>query len=108
LGVSPRKAWEAQPPGRLADFVAAVTELRASWPGGPLRARLAEAAARLNADEPQAPFLDDLACGGGDRSDNVLLGQTLAVGWVNPAAIALNLVCARQLPRCWLVDLLEW
>ena len=86
VGVSARKAWEAQPPGWTADFAAAVAELRASWPGGPLHVRLAEAAARLNAGEPQAPLLH--LASGGDRAGNVLLGRTSAAEWVNPAAVA--------------------
>jgi hypothetical protein len=53
-----------------------------------LQARLAEAAGRLNADEPHAPSLRQLTCGGRDRAGNVVLGRTLTVGWVNPAAIS--------------------
>jgi hypothetical protein len=87
MGMTPRKAWDDQPPGWAGDFAAAVADLRASWPGGPLHTRLAEAAARLNADEPQAPRLGSLASGCG-TTGNMVLGHTLAAGWVNPAAVA--------------------
>jgi hypothetical protein len=80
--------WEAESPGRLAAFAAALAGLRDSWPGGDLRARLAEAAARLNAEEPQAPSLDELSCGGSSQDGNVTLGVTAAAEWINPAAIA--------------------
>lgn len=54
----------------------------------PLQARLAEAAGRLNGEEPQAPSLGSLSCGGRDRAGNVTLGRTQITEWINPAAIA--------------------
>jgi hypothetical protein len=49
---------------------------------------LAEAAERLNAEEPQTSSLRDLTCGGDDEAGNVALGRTQNAEWNNPAAIA--------------------
>lgn len=80
--------WENQPRGQIAAFATALEELRNTWPAGPLQTRLAEAADRLNAEEPQAPSLGSLSCGGENRAGNVTLGQTQITEWINPAAIA--------------------
>lgn len=83
-----QQLWEAESPARMAAFAAALTRLRDSWPGGDLQDRLAEAAVRLNAEEPQAPRLGNLAYGGSNRDGNATLGRTVVAEWVNPAALA--------------------
>jgi hypothetical protein len=83
-----RQEWETQPRGQIAAFAVALEELRNAWPTGPVQARLAEAAGRLNAEEPRAPSLGSLSCGGEDRAGNVTLGRTQITEWINPAAIA--------------------
>jgi hypothetical protein len=72
----------------MGKSAAALTELRASWPGGDRRERLVEAAARLNAEEPRAPALGDLICGGSGREGSVTLGLSQTAEWVSPALIA--------------------
>jgi hypothetical protein len=84
----PARQWEAEPPERIAVFAAALGDLRASWPPGDLPRQLAETASRLNAEEPQAPRLGHLACGGRSHDGSILLGRTQTAEWVDPVAIA--------------------
>jgi hypothetical protein len=82
------RAWQAQLPEAVPAFAAAIDCLRQSWRAGDdLKARLSQAAERLNDHEPQAPSLGSIIRGGDDRN-HPAAAITQTTEWMDPALIA--------------------
>lgn len=81
------ESWRRQWPDAAPAFRAAIHSLRASWSqgDGEIVSRLARDAERLNAQEPQAPSIGGIICGG-ERSTPP--AATVTTEWLNPAAVA--------------------
>lgn len=87
--INARHAWDHQPADDRIAFAEVTSGFAGRWPADRTAEMLADAARRLNADEPLATPLGELVHGGrGERDETAYLGVTVTTGWIDPTKVA--------------------